>query len=330
MASLVEKQIIAVGKKIHRPARIGFIETPHAHSAAIRLFAEQLQKLVSEIRISTEQGGNHELPALVIGRSLRYQGVPEGKELAPFLEALLMLNSEQTSVNGETYNSLSDMQLPAHLNVFVTPQCPFCPQVVRQMLPLVHANEQIQVTITDVKRFPETLQQNEVKAVPTVILDEQFRWTGKFKMGELVDVLTNRHPSALGVTSLETLLKEGRASQLAHMMLTENMIFEPFHDLLTHDKWPLRLGAMVAMEVMMAENPELCLGVLNNLKKKFDRLSNPVKGDMLYIFGQSGRKNLLPFIAEVMGGDFDMEVKEAAKEAYEQIESSSSQGIKNG
>lgn len=73
--------------------------------------------------------------------------------------------------------------------------------------------------------FPELAEKDKVQSVPTLILEDRFRWSGTFQIKEIVAVMAKRDPAALGAVSLEMMLKEGKASQLAEMILEKAEIF---------------------------------------------------------------------------------------------------------
>ena len=88
------------------------------------------------------------MPAILVGSRLKYQAVPLGPELGPFLDAL----AQQTDLAGVAPagdNALEALSIPAHLQVYIAPQCPHCPQTVRQLLPLIQANENVSISIID-------------------------------------------------------------------------------------------------------------------------------------------------------------------------------------
>jgi hypothetical protein len=52
---------------------------------------------------------------------------------------------------------------------------------------------------------------------------------------------------------------------------------------------------------------------------QFDRVSDQIKGDILYLFGEIGDRRSLSWLEGVLEGDFDSEVKEAAREALDKL-----------
>ena len=214
---------------------------------------------------------------------------------------------------------LKKNSLPATLTVFMAPQCTYCPQVISQLIPLSMVEAGVQLIVIDGTLFPEAAQTHQIQSVPTILLDEQFRWTGSVPIDEIIDAISTRNPAMLGATSLESILKDGQASHLAAMMLDAQKIFPAFYDLLIHDKWPVRLGAMVVMEEIAEQAPGMASEAIDPLWARFEGVSDQIKGDILYLFGEIGDPRAIPWLEEVIAGEFDAEVKEAAKEALEKL-----------
>jgi hypothetical protein len=255
----------------------------------------------------------------LIGGGLRYQAVPTGLEIQPFIEALAALDSESLQI-AEPFNSrLKQNELPATLIAFISAQCTFCPQVISQLIPLSMAQAGVQLIVIDGTLFPEIAQKHRIKSVPTILLDEQFRWTGSVPLEEIVDAISTRDPALLGATSLESILKDGQASHLAALMLDARLIFPTFYDLLTHAKWPVRLGAMVVMEEIAEHAPGVASEAIGPLQARFEGVSDQIKGDILYLFGEIGDPRAIQCLEEAIAGEFDAEVKEAAREALEKL-----------
>jgi glutaredoxin len=314
-----EKQIRKWNSEQSDDIQISLLVTEDKRSMEFIDFSENLNCLAPKIRIVKEEGEPTGPPAIQIGHALRYHAIPLGTELEPFLEALSIFDKKVPRIPESIQDRLERIKLPTALRLYVSQQCPFCPMTARQMIPLSAANEFIELTIIDCTLFPEMAQSNRIQSVPTVLLDEQFRWTGSFRLEELVEIITKRDPAKLGTSSLETMLREGNAAQLAEMMLDKEDIFPAFHDLLIHEKWPVRLGAMVALEEIAGRNPELAAQVIDPLWERFHHAEDPVKGDIIYILGESGDHRIAPRLEMILSGQYHTEVKEAAKEALEKI-----------
>jgi hypothetical protein len=319
MTSQEEKQIRKWNSELSSDIHIGLLVTEDQRSKEFEGFCENLTQLAPRIRVAREEGEPNEPPGIQFGHNLRYHAIPLGTELAPFLEVLSVSDGKAASVSASIRDHLTRIKLPALLSLYVSQQCPFCPVTVRHLTPLLALNEFIHLTIIDCTLFPEMAQSNRIQSVPTLLLDEEFRWTGSFGLEEVIEVMTNRDPAKLSSPSLERMLKEGNALRLAQMMLDRQDIFPAFFDLLTHKKWPVRLGAMVAMEHLTSSNPELAARAIDPLWERFHHAEDPVKGDIIYILGESGDRKIAPRIEMILSGAYDAEVKEAAREALEKI-----------
>ncbi len=316
---LEESQIIKLNHQLSRHIRIGLATSQHASSKLFQEFCDDLTRLVPKITISKTEADPQEPPHILIGSGLRYQAIPAGYELQPFLEALAALESKSMNLAEPIKILLKKNKLPASLTVFIAPQCTFCPQMVRRLITLPMTNKNLQLTIIDGTLFPEMVQTHRIRAVPTILLDDQFRWTGSVTLEELIETISTRDPVSLRPASLESIIKEGGADRLAAMMMETDKILPAFYDLLTHDKWPIRLGAMVVMEEITEKNPDLAIKVLNPLWDRFHEAAVQIQGDILHVFGEIGDPRSVSWLETVLSGNFDREVKEAAREAVEKI-----------
>jgi alkyl hydroperoxide reductase subunit AhpF len=315
-----KKQIAKLNECLSSDISIRLIVSQDPNYKLFKEFCDDLLKLAPRIKIAYENDTPQLPPQIQIGSGLHYQAVPSAHELQPFLEALITLDNESSRDTSRPIKArLKKDKLPATLSVFIAPQCTFCPTVVRQLIALPMVDDKIQLTIIDGTLFPEAAQAHRVQSVPTVLLDDQFRWTGFLPLEELIDTINNRDPASLGAASLENILKEGQAGRLAAMMAAAGKIFPSFYELIIHEKWPVRLGAMVVMEEIADRNPVMAAEVLSFLWDRFQGASDPIKGDILYMFGEIGNRRAVSWLNEVLTGDYDSEVQEAAGEALEKL-----------
>jgi len=313
-----EKIIQQWGQTLGEEIRIELIVTPDERSPAFRDFCEHLSRLVPKIRIKTEKEEAAEPPVIRI-KNVRYQSIPSGNELEPFLGLLSGNDGDIYKLSSSVQAQLGRIEIPALLKVYVTPHCPFCPATVRQLLLLTAANQSIKLTVIDGVLFPESAQSDHVQSAPTVILDDQYRWTAAVQISEVVDMILNRDPSRLSSASLRDMLNEGDAVRVAEMMLDSGKLFPAFLKLLVHEKWPVRLGAMVVFETLVEKNDALVARALGSLWESFSQVDDTVKGDILYLMGKSGDVSVTSKLESVLNGAYSTDVKEAAGEALEEL-----------
>ena len=313
---LEEKQIQKFNHQLSKHITIDLAVSANTASKPFKAFCDELTRMVPGIQVKREEASTDDPPQIILGGNLRYQAVPTGHELQPFLDTLAALDSDDFKISDPAARTrLKKNKFPADLTVFIAPQCAFCPQVVQRLIALALTDKRIQLTIIDGSLFPESLLSHDIKAVPTILLDDQFRWTGSIPLEEIIDAITTRDPASLGAVSLESILKDGGADRLAAMMLESKKLFPALYDVLTHAKWPTRLGAMVVMEEIAEKNPELAAEGLNPLWDRFQYASAQIQGDILHVFGEIGNPRAVPWLRTVLAGEFSSEVKEAAQDA---------------
>jgi hypothetical protein len=314
-----EKQQIANwSRTLKDDIRITLILTEDERSQTFKDFCDDLTHIAPKIKIKQEKEAESKPPLIRVG-NVGYQAIPTGRELEPFLSVLADDDGQTKNGSLSVRKTLHQIRVPALLKVYIMPHCPFCPATVKQLLCLAAASESIKLTIIDGSFFPEKAASDNIRSAPTVLLDDQFYWTGSIQTEEIVDMILNRDPSRLSASSLKAMFEEGGAVEVAGMMLDSGKIFPAFMELLVHKKWPVRLAAMVAFETIAEENHTLVHHTIPYLWDCFSTAEDTVKGDILYLFGKSRDKGIIPKLETVLNGPYGVDVKEAAEEALEAL-----------
>lgn len=314
-----EKQQIANwSRTLKDDIRITLILTEDERSQIFKDFCDDLTHIAPKIKIKQEKEAESKPPLIRVG-NVGYQAIPTGRELEPFLSVLADDDGQTENGSLSVRKTLHQIRIPALLKVYIMPHCPFCPVTVKQLLCLAAASESIKLTIIDGSFFPENAASDNIRSAPTVLLDDQFYWTGSIQTEEIVDMILNRDPSRLSASSLKAMFEEGGAVEVAGMMLDSGKIFPAFMELLVHKKWPVRLAAMVAFETIAEENHTLVHHTIPYLWDCFSTAEDTVKGDILYLFGKSKDKGIIRKLETVLNGPYGVDVKEAAREALETL-----------
>ena len=181
--------------------------TGDKRSRDLQAFTRELSQLWPALMVTTTRADGDHPPYMDLGDGLRFQGVPEAKELAPFLDALAGLHETPLE---EHRALLGRMQLGDELRLYVAAACPHCPRAVRQWAALARSGSHLRVRVVDGALFPEEARRDGVKAVPTLVVDTDWRWSGQIPVGDVLRQLVDRDPAKLSAEALEGLLKEGQ------------------------------------------------------------------------------------------------------------------------
>jgi hypothetical protein len=311
------QQVSAWAQKLGSTVTLGFIQSPGKQSLALEAFGRQMAAVDPRILFKAADRPGGPAPALAIGERIFFQALPRGRELGLFLEAL---DAAQQAIATRLTERLAGLALPGFLTLYIAPQCPFCPAAVRQLIGLAMASTRVTVTVIDGLFFPDLAARANVLSTPTLILDGQTRWVGSIPLTEVVDQLLEADPFRLSAASLQRLLEEGQAQQIASMMANSGRLFPCLVELLAHQRWSVRLGAMVAAETLAAMDKRLAGGFQTPIWEAIDRgADSTVCGDLLYVIGAIGGPEALARLAVIRDGLHAAAVKDAAAEAIDRI-----------
>ncbi len=124
--------------------------------------AMQLDKIPA-IAVLGENGKNY---------GVRFYGIPSGYEFTSLLEAILLVGTGSFELTENTKNFLAELDEPLHLQVFVTPTCPYCPRAVTLAHQLAYASDKVTADMVEVTEFPHLGQRYNVMGVPRTVINE--------------------------------------------------------------------------------------------------------------------------------------------------------------
>ena len=298
---------------------ITLIAANDPRTKALRSFTDHLSSITDRIIVKIVSAEDGEPTAIRIGANISYQAVPQGNELLPFLDAVASLSDPAANGKG-TLHDCEKIDLPARLHLFIAPHCPYCPVLAKALLSMAIQCDRVGLTVIDGVLFNDVSEANNIQSAPTVILDDLMRWTGTVGYGEILKMIIDRDPSRMGRETLEGMLKQGEAFQVAEMMIAAGKIFPPLIELMVTGKWPLRLGAMVCIETIADQDRQLAETIVPLLLGRMDEMDDGAKGDFFYVLGICGNDTVLPELGKLseayVEGD---ELHEAVTEAISSI-----------
>lgn len=313
-----DKTLIQKWRHGQKDLTITLATAPNEMGDRMALFCDELKAQLSALKVKKERDETRfSTPAMIMGRhnNIAYQALPSGKILKLFLSTFDTAAEDSPDIDDAISAQLQQIDLPVALKLYVASHCPHCPGTLAQLLPLAAANRHLHLTIIDAQQFDQTAETDQIRSVPTLILDNHFRWSGPMEMAEVLAISIQRDPTQLSAASLRQLIEDGQAQRLAQMMVGAGVIFPALVDLITHDRWSVRLGAMVTAEYLADDAATLALELATLLWDRFADLSDPTKGDVLHVIGQANCDTTRGYLNSVLAGPFEDAVKEAATEA---------------
>jgi len=110
--------------------------------------------------------------AEVTNLGIQFSGIPSGHEFSTLINDIVIVSKRESGLNKTTREFLKNLDKPLHLQVFVTPTCPYCPRAVllaHQMAmenPLMIRAEGVEAT-----EFPELANRFNVRGVPQTVIN---------------------------------------------------------------------------------------------------------------------------------------------------------------
>lgn len=122
------------------------------------------------------------IPAIAIIGSrdygVRYYGVPAGYEFAAFVDDIIDVSRGTTTFSETLKKKIAEIKKPVHIQVFVSPTCPYCPKAARNAHQFAIENEFIRADVIEMTEFPYLVQRYSVISTPHVVINEDTSFTG--------------------------------------------------------------------------------------------------------------------------------------------------------
>jgi glutaredoxin-like protein len=158
--------------------------------------SEKIELIVYNFLIDKEKVAKYrvdKIPATIIeGKKdygIRYYGIPSGYEFSSLIEDIIDVSRGKTDIMSETREKLSTLVKPVHLQVFVTPTCPYCSQAVRLAHKLAIESDLVTSDMVEAIEFPHLTQRYNVTGVPKTIINEYHHIVGAYPEPMFIDEL---------------------------------------------------------------------------------------------------------------------------------------------
>ncbi len=103
---------------------------------------------------------------------IQFSGIPSGHEFGTLINDILLVSKRDSGLNEKTRQFLKNLDKPLHLQVFVTPTCPYCPRAVLLAHAMAMENPQmIRTEGVEAMEFPELADRFNVSGVPQTVIN---------------------------------------------------------------------------------------------------------------------------------------------------------------
>ncbi len=165
-------------------------ETDCTHCGETRQVLDELSGLSERITVKEvsfeeerETAGKYRIdkvPAIVVSdengtdTGVRFFGIPAGYEFVSLVGAVKDAGSGAVELSPAVQEQVRRIEDPVHIQVFVTPSCPYCPAAVRLAHQMALINPNITADMVEATEFPQLAQRYNVRGVPRSVVNDDY------------------------------------------------------------------------------------------------------------------------------------------------------------
>ncbi len=250
--------------------------------------------------------------------NIHYLAVPDGQEAAPFVDTILGLVRGPVAPTDDWERSLTDLERPADLIVFVAPACSHCPNAAREAGRIAIASRAVNVTIIDVQQYPEPAGRFKVQSVPFTVLDGGLSWTGVVPAKKLAEQILARGSEDSEAALFLSLIEDGRLEEAAKRLEADPGVASHFFAAWKTSATSLRISLMLTVEDMLEEGSAVLAGITSDLIGLLKSEDAALRGDTADLLGRIGDPCAIEAL-EALENDPNPDVAEIAAEAIDEI-----------
>lgn len=166
-----------------------------------REILEEIKELSDKIEIETHEFNKEKevaekykidkIPAtLLFGEKeygVRFFGIPSGYEFSALIEDIICVSQGKSKLKETTKEEIRKINKKLHLQVFVTPTCPYCPSMTHLAHQMAIENENITADMVEIVEFPHLAHKYNVMGVPKTVINDKIEIVGSVREEHLLN-----------------------------------------------------------------------------------------------------------------------------------------------
>ena len=128
--------------------------------------------------VKVKEFGVDKIPALALipdsgqDNGIRFFGVPSGYEYTSLIEAIVDVSRGRSGLSDKSREKLRALDRDIHIQVFVTPTCPYCTIAVRLSHQFALESPRVRADMVETTEFPQLADRFQVRAVPRTVVND--------------------------------------------------------------------------------------------------------------------------------------------------------------
>jgi len=188
--SNIQSQLKTYFEKISHPVVLSASLDQNEKSSEMLTLLKEIEALSDKITLNTDGQANNK-PSFSVAPAggtsrIHFAGLPMGHEMTSFVLAILQSGGYPPKVEQEIIEAIKGLTGPMKFQTFISLSCHNCPDVVQALNLLAVLNPGIEHEMVDGALFQDLVEQHQIMAVPTVILNGSVFGQGRMTVEEIV------------------------------------------------------------------------------------------------------------------------------------------------
>ena len=121
----------------------------------------------------------------VVDHGIRFFGIPAEYEFSSLLHTITQVSKREPGLSPRTLEFLQNLEDEIRFLVFVTPSCPYCPNMVVLTHRMALASPKVKAAMVEAIEFPQWASEYGVSGVPHTVINEG--------LGEVIGAVPEEH-----------------------------------------------------------------------------------------------------------------------------------------
>lgn len=160
-------------------------------SAEMLALLKDIVEISPKVSLIEQRDAGKRSPSFSVSRQgsdmgIRFAGIPMGHEFSSLVLALLQAGGYPPKISDEEIERIRSLQGHFEFQTYISLSCHNCPEVVQALNLMAVINPNIRHTMIDGALFQDEVEQNNIMAVPTVLLNGQAFGQGRMELDEIL------------------------------------------------------------------------------------------------------------------------------------------------
>lgn len=185
----IKTQLKAYFEKIESPIVLEATLDDGTQSAQMLELLNEVAEQSTKITVKTS-GSSKNIPSFTVGKAdevarIAFSGLPMGHEMTSFILAILQASGYPPKVEQDVIESIKGLEGKKRFQTFISLSCHNCPDVVQALNLMAALNPDIEHEMIDGALFQGLVDEYQIMAVPTVILNGEVFGQGRMSVEEI-------------------------------------------------------------------------------------------------------------------------------------------------